>query len=52
MKVFRPKTEKYSNYQDDVGSPKDGFFKKGFWKRSNRKKFFKNLFKQIDRTIL
>ena len=48
MKISRPKTEKWHNYAEgDCGKPlKKGFFyKKGFWKRYDRKKFFRALMK-------
>jgi hypothetical protein len=48
MKLGRPKTEKYHNYEDgDCGHPISNYFKKKFWKRNDRKKFIKNLFKNI-----
>ena len=44
MKVARPKTEKWHNWQEgDCGAPIKNYFKKGFWKRSDRKKFFRRL---------
>lgn len=50
MKVSRPKTEKYHNYAEgDSYKPIDrkgihlSYFKKGFWKRYDRKKFFRNI---------
>ena len=53
MRIARVKTEAYHNYQEgDCGSPiqKHGqylcYYKKGFWKRHDRKKFIKNLLKQ------
>lgn len=55
MKVFRPKTASYHNYEEgDCGHPidRDGsnkrFFAKGWWKRWDRKKFFRRLFKNVD----
>ena len=52
MKTSRPKTESYHNYSEgDCGSPisRHGkhlcFYKKGFWKRNDRKKFFKRVLK-------
>lgn len=53
MKVFRPKPEQWHNYAEgDAGKPVKNFFKKGFWKRYDRKKFFKKVlnykFKTID----
>ncbi len=48
MKVARPKTAKYHNIEDgDTGRPERNHFKKRFWKRFDRKRFFKALFKQI-----
>ena len=48
MKLARPKTEKYHNY-DFYPSTKEGnYFKKGFWKRYDRKKFIRNLLKSIN----
>ena len=53
MKISRPKTEKWHNYEEgDVQSPIDRhgkhlcYFKKGFWKRYDRKKFLRNILKQ------
>ncbi len=49
MKIARPRTERWHNYHEgDCGKPidRDGsnkaYFKKGFWKRYDRKKFFRN----------
>ncbi len=47
MKVARPKTEKYHNWDLDTSSKNQDYFKKGFWKRIDRKKFFKRLFKEV-----
>ncbi len=53
MRISRVKTESYHNYQEgDCGSPIQNhgqylcYYKKGFWKRYDRKKFIKNLLKQ------
>jgi hypothetical protein len=47
MKIGRVKTEKYHNYEEgDVGSPIKDYFKKGFWKRNDRKRFIRNIFKK------
>ena len=67
MKVARPKTEKWHNYEEgDCGKPidrddiidrlqiyiRDGsnkaYFKKGWWKRYDRKKFFRNISKWFE----
>ncbi len=55
MKIGRVKTESYHNYEEgDVAKPidRDGsnksYFKKGFWKRYDRKKFIRNLFNKKD----
>jgi hypothetical protein len=49
MKISRPKTEKWHNYEEgDCGSPIDKYFKKGWWKRYDRKKFFRNISKWFD----
>jgi hypothetical protein len=46
MKTSRPKTEKYHNYEEgDCGKPINNYFKRGFWKRNDRKKFIKNFLK-------
>lgn len=45
MKISRPKTEKYHNWQD-------GNYKKGFWKKYDRKKFFRNFFKHYREAII
>ena len=47
MKIARPKTEKWHNYEDDCGSPMKNYFKKGFWKKSDRKKFFRRVEKLL-----
>ncbi len=42
MKIARPKTESYHNFEEgDCGKPQANHFKKGFWKRNDRKKFFR-----------
>jgi hypothetical protein len=55
MKVSRPKTEKWHNYEEgDCGSPIDrhgkhlSYFKKGFWKKYDRKRWFRNLLKKLE----
>jgi len=55
MKISRPKTEKWHNYEEgDCGKPidRDGsnkaYFKKGWWKRYDRKKFFRNISKWFE----
>lgn len=46
MKISRPKTEKYHNWEEgDTGSPINNYYKKGFWKKYDIKQFIKNLFK-------
>lgn len=46
MKIAKPKTSKYHNYDEgDCGKPIKDFYKKGFWKRYDRKRFFNKLFK-------
>lgn len=49
MKLARPKTEKWHNYEEgDCGMPINRkskhlcYFKKGFWKRYDRKKYLRN----------
>lgn len=56
MKLFRPKTERYHNWDEgDCGKPIDrkgnhlSYYKKGFWKRIDRKKFIKQFIKQYDK---
>lgn len=52
MKISRPKTEQYHNYEEgEVAKPIRSYFKKGFWKRSDRKKFFRKLFKNVNLCI-
>ncbi len=51
MKIARPKTESLHNYQDDVGSPKANYFKKGFWKRYDRKRYFKKILAEVPEDI-
>jgi hypothetical protein len=50
LKIARPKTEKWHNYQEgDCAKPIDkGYFKKGWWKRYDRKKFFRNISKWFE----
>ena len=55
MKISRPKTERWHNFDEgDCAKPisrkndKLCFFKKGFWKRYDRKKFIRNLLKKVD----
>lgn len=46
---MKPKTSKYHNWDEgDCGKPiKVGYYyKKGFWKRYDRKKYYRNLFKR------
>jgi hypothetical protein len=50
MKVARPKTEKWHNDQEgdcrkpiDRDGSKKSYYKKGWWKRYDRKKFFRNI---------
>lgn len=50
MKVSRPKTEKWHNYDEgDCAKPikKGCYYKKGFWKRFDRKRWFRKLFKKL-----
>lgn len=50
MKIARPKTEKYHNYEEgDCGHPEDNHFKKRFWKRHDRKKFFRQIFNKLNK---
>lgn len=58
MKIARPRTEQYHiNQEGDVGSPiqRHGehlhFYKKGFWKRYDRKKYIKRLLNQDSQNI-
>jgi len=53
---MQPKTHKFHNFQEgDTGKPIDRkgkhlrFFAKGYWKRIDRKKFYRALFKQLDK---
>jgi len=46
VKIPRPKTDKYHNWEEgDVSKPIKDYFKKGWWKKKDRKRFFKKLFK-------
>ena len=54
MRIARPKTERWHNYAEgDTARPIDRkgkhlfFYKKGFWKRYDRKKFFRDLLPPI-----
>lgn len=44
---FKPKTDQYHLYGDEVARPIKNFHKKGFWKRWGRKKYFRNIMKLI-----
>jgi len=55
MKISRPKTEKWHNYAEgDCGHPinRHGkhlqYFKKGFWKKYDRKKFLRDIVKWFE----
>ena len=55
MKISKPRTEKWYNYEEgDCGSPLDRrgkylcYFKKGFWKRYDRKKNLRNISKWLE----
>jgi len=49
MFVSRVKTEKYhNNYEGDCRKPIKDYYKKGIFKRSDRKRFLRNYFKTID----
>lgn len=40
MKIAKPKTSKYHNYDEgDCGKPIKDFYKRGFWKRYDRKRY-------------
>lgn len=47
MKIARCKTEKYHNWDLEPSSKQPDYFKKGFWKRNDRKKFFKRFIKDL-----
>ena len=54
MKIYRPKTERWHNYSEgDCGSPIQrhgehlNYYKKGFWKRNDRKKYFRKLLNKL-----
>lgn len=48
MKISRVKTEKFHNWEEgDCGKPINNYFKKGFWKKYDRKKFLRNLLKKF-----
>lgn len=58
MKIGRVKTESYHNNQEgDCGAPLDRknknlcYFKKGFWKRYDRKKFLRQIEKWTENGI-
>lgn len=53
MQISRPKTVRWHKYEEgDCAKPisRDGskkcYYKKGFWKRYDRKKFIRNILKQ------
>lgn len=49
FEYMKPRTSKYHNWQEgDCGKPiKVGYYyKKGFWKRYDRKRYYRNLFKK------
>jgi hypothetical protein len=44
MKISRPKTEKWHNWEEgDVPKPIQCYYKKGFWKRHDRKKYIRKI---------
>ncbi len=54
MKKGNPKTSKWHKYEEgDCAAPigRDGskkcFYKKGFWKRYDRKKYYRNMYSLI-----
>lgn len=53
MKISRVKTERWHTFDEgDCSKPLKGngqYFKKGFWKKYDRKKFLKKILKQIDK---
>lgn len=50
MKIAKPKTDSYFNFwEGDCAKPIDNFYKKGSWKKYSRKKFFRNLFKTLNK---
>lgn len=49
MKIARPKTESYHHYEDVGFRSQDNYFKKKFWKRRDRKKFFRQVFKKLNK---
>lgn len=57
-KISRPKTESWHNYAEgDCGKPIDRhgkhlcYYKKGFWKRYDRKKFLRRINNGIDELV-
>ncbi len=57
MKIFKPKTESWHNFHEgDCGNPIDRkgrhlrFYKKGFWKRYDMKKYLRLVKKIINET--
>ena len=55
MKIGRVKTEKWHNYEEgDCGAPLDRkgkhlcYFKKGWWKKYDRKKFLRRTKKRME----
>jgi hypothetical protein len=50
VRIARVKTEKYHNYEEgDCGSPIIDYYKKGFWKKYDRKKFIRKLFHVLNK---
>lgn len=48
MKIPRVRTERWHKWDEgDAGKPIKSFFKKGFWKRYDRKRFIRRLLKYI-----
>lgn len=46
MKIARPKPEQWHNYAEgDASKPIKDYYKKGFWKRFDRKKWFRKILK-------
>lgn len=52
MRIARPYTEKYHNWEEgDCGKPREKHFKKGFWKRYDRKRWFKKALSETPEDI-
>ena len=48
MKISNIKSASWHKYDNEGPNVKPGYFKKGFWKVKDRKKFIRKILKQLD----